>query len=127
MKVEYHLDQGYDQQGGLEDFTRDAFLILPQTATSHLDENGLPPVGTSVRPGIILIAKFGATKSYRREDLPKDLELWSQDKETLRRKYKHMFYDACLYVPEGVHGRVTEAFIEIRGTLKRAVVRLEQQ
>jgi|GEM_PF-5154849 len=126
MIIEFCLEQKLDHQGNPENFTRDTYPFLPSGIAEHLDENGLPKVGEKVQPGMLLIAKFGATKSYRRDAMPSDIERWLTAEETLIDKYKHMFYDASFYVPAGVYGRVTEAFTEQKGQFKRVVVRVEK-
>lgn len=125
MIREFTLEQGLDELGFEEEFTNDSFLILPDAHTEHLDADGLPAVGTQIMPGMIMIAKFGTTKSYARSKLPSDLEQWSHSKQELIEKYKHMFYDACLYAPPGVTGKVVAAWLEPCNARSRAVVRIQ--
>lgn len=124
--VEYTITQGIDSRGHPEEFTNDAYLTLPESSTSHLGDDGLPAIGSSVSPGLLLIGRFGTTASYRKEDLPGDLEAWSEDEATMISRYGHMFYDASLYVPDGIFGTVRSAYFEKLpdGRLK-AVVRVE--
>ena len=125
MTTDFYLDQKLDGQGNPEEFINSGDLILPKGTTDHLNDDGLPPVGSRVYPGMLLIAKFGATPSYRREALPTYLESRTLSEEELLRRFKHMLYDGSFYVPKGVFGTVKEAFFESRGTFKRAVVRVE--
>ena len=122
---EFSLDQELDRQGNPERFTNDGHLLLPHSATSHLQENGMPPVGLEMQPDMILICKIGATEFHRPDALPGDLEIHASDEQALIKKYSHLFYDASFYTPEYAHGTVISARMEKSGSFQRAVVRLD--
>jgi DNA-directed RNA polymerase beta subunit len=119
---EFRLAQQLDKVGDLEEFTSDSSLIVERCRTVHLNDDGLPKVGADVYPGMCLIAKFGATESFDKSKLPNDMESLATDEVTLICKYGYMFYDASLYVPEGLYGLVEHAeFLENDGMLTAIV------
>jgi hypothetical protein len=122
---QYRSVQGTDELGNPEEFTSDGYLVLEHCKLAHLQNNGLPTVGTKIVPGMVLIAKFGATKSYSREKLPNDLESLTTEEEKLIQKYAGMFYDASVYAPECTRGRVSKAYFTEEGGKNVAVVEIE--
>jgi len=122
----FTLTQELDEQGRLEEFCSDAGYILKRETTRHLQDNGLPKIGTYVQPGICLIAKFGATSSYSKSRMPSEMESLASDEDELIERYGHMFYDGSLYVPDGVFGVVTNADFSLNEAgRKLAIVEIE--
>jgi len=118
----FTLEQQCDEKGNPEEFTSDSFLIVERAKTSHLGENGLPPVGMRVYPGMCLIGKFGARLAFSKDRMPNDLEILTSDESALISKYSAMFYDASLYVPPGIKGEVVHAEIERTAGGKEAAI-----
>ncbi len=122
---QYRSVQGTDELGNPEEFTSDGYLVLEHSKLAHLQSNGLPAVGTMIVPGMVLIAKFGATTAYGREKLPNDLESLTTEEEKLIQKYAGMFYDASVYAPECTRGRVSKAYFTEEKGKSVAVVEIE--
>lgn len=122
---EFRLIQRVDAQGNCEEFTSDMSLILGSEKTHHLTDDGLPRIGSRITPGMILIAKIGATEEYDRRSLPDDMELLTSDESTLARKYARMFHDGSLYAPDDLNGTVRNAFFTEDDGRRVAVVEVE--
>jgi DNA-directed RNA polymerase beta subunit len=101
-----------DELGDSEEFSWDLSPIVNPENTSHLDENGLPKIGTTVSPGMILVGKIGKSKSYATDRKPTDLEIHGLDFIEFKNQFGHLWCDGSVYVPEGVFGEVESAEIK---------------
>lgn len=68
MRIE--VRQSADGTGQLEEFTWDLFPLVDASETLHLDESGLPKVGSHIKPGMIIVGKISKTRSYDPERQP---------------------------------------------------------
>jgi DNA-directed RNA polymerase beta subunit len=124
MRIE--VQQVTDETGELEEFTWDLFPLVDASETTHLDESGLPKIGSRIRPGMIIVGKIARTRSYDPERQPTALEIQGLDLQTLRCTYGHMWQDRSLYADETRSGVVREAFFERRNGSTVAVVQIEK-
>jgi DNA-directed RNA polymerase beta subunit len=123
--IQFRSVQQRDELGNPEEFTSDGGYVVEAARLAHIQDDGLPRIGTPVVSGTLLIAKFGATKAYRRENLPNDLELLTSSERALIEKYQRMFYDASVYAPAGTVGRVANAYFTHADGQTVAVVEVE--
>jgi DNA-directed RNA polymerase beta subunit len=124
MRIE--VQQGADETGELEEFTWDLFPLVDASETTHLDESGLPKVGSHIKPGMIIVGKIARTHSYDPERQPTALEIQGLDLQTLRSAYGHMWQDRSLYADETRSGIVRDAFFESQNGSTVAVVQIEK-
>jgi DNA-directed RNA polymerase beta subunit len=111
-----------DSTGDLEEFTWDLFPVVPAELTVHLNSDGLPKVGTQIRPGMIVVGKIGKSPTFDRDCQPTPGEAnWSSFEE-MRDKYAHQWYNASFYATSETVGTVTEAYLSGDGETQRAVV-----
>jgi DNA-directed RNA polymerase beta subunit len=106
------VKQALDELGNLEEFTQDVGDVTNSASFEHLDEDGLPRVGTHVSEGMLLIGKVGATKSYSKDKRPGAFEAYTLPEEELKERWRELIYDGSFYVPEGVSGVVKDAHLE---------------
>lgn len=71
----FEIAVGRDELGEPEVCTWDLLPVVNSSETSHLDENGLPKIGTKLRPGMIMVGKIGKAKGFHRSRKPTNLEL----------------------------------------------------
>jgi DNA-directed RNA polymerase beta subunit len=124
MRIE--VQQGADEIGELEEFTWDLFPLVDASETTHLDESGLPKVGSRIGPGMIIVGKIAKTRSYDPERQPTALEIHGLDFPTLRDRYGHMWQDRSLYADETRSGVVRDAYFESQNGSTVAVVQIEK-
>ena len=110
--MRFELQLGTDDYGDPEEFSWDLFPVVDSRRTLHLDQDGLPKLGTKIVPGMIIIGKIGKAKDYDPEHQPSALEIHGLEPEDLRRKYGHMWRDSSLYADEDAIGIVNRAFLE---------------
>src|SRR5262245_54651714 len=97
MKKRVIVIQGLDERGEPEEFTFDLFPTIDSEQTLHLDESGLPKIGTEIKEGMILVGKGGASKDFSRDRLPTALEYHALSREELMEKYGHLWRITCHY------------------------------
>jgi len=68
------VSQGFDETGEREEFTWEMFPLIGSADTEYLDEDGRPKVGTQIHEGMIVVGKWGKTKSWDERNLPTSLE-----------------------------------------------------
>ena len=102
----------FDDTGKQETLTNDLFPLVDLSLTSHLDERGLPKVGTHLKPGMIAIGKIANRRAALYERKPTDLEIHAYDRETIKAKFGHLWEDRSVYVPEGISGVVENTEIQ---------------
>lgn len=105
----FEVSSEKDELGELEEFSWDLSPVVSPEETSHLDENGLPKIGTSLTPGMILVGKIGKAKAYENSRKPTELEIHGLSFRELKDRFGHLWLDASTYVPEGVFGDVESA------------------
>ncbi len=98
-----------DELGEFEELSWDLVPLVDPKETLHLEPNGLPAVGTSVVPGMVLVGKIGKSKSYPTSRKPTSLELNALSFDNLRRQFGGLWVDRAFRVPEGCFGEVAEA------------------
>ncbi len=107
---------GKDELGEPEEFTWDLFAVVDPAKTLHLDEHGLPKVGTRITPGMVLVGKIGQTRSFDQSRQPNALELHGLSFDELRSRYGGMWYDASIYANDETAGIIEHASLEtVRG------------
>lgn len=111
-----------DSTGDLEEFTWDLFPVVPAEFTRHLDSDGLPKVGTEIKPGMIVVGKIGKSSTFNRECQPTPGEANWLSFEELRDKYGHQWCNSSYYATSETVGTVTEAYLSGDGETQRAVV-----
>ena len=85
MRVEGQ--QNEDETGEHEEFNWDLFPLVDASKPSHLDESGLPRVGSHIRAGIIIICKIAKTRAYDPDLKPTAIEIQGIDRQTRCKKY----------------------------------------
>lgn len=124
----FEITVNSDELGELEELSWDLTPVVASNITSHLDENGLPRLGTVLTPGMILVGKIGKTNAYASERKPTDLEIHGLDFSELKERFGHLWMDASEYVPEGVYGEVVSAKLKANAQGKpTAIVELRLQ
>lgn len=112
-----------DETGEEEVLTNDLFPLVDLTFTSHLDEQGLPKIGTFLKPGMIAIGKIAYSRAALYERKPTDLEIHALDRETIKSKFGHLWENRSVYVPEDVTGIVEKAeIIQLPSGKSKAIV-----
>jgi DNA-directed RNA polymerase beta subunit len=124
MRIE--VQQSADETGELEEFTWDLFPLVDASETTHLDESGLPKIGTRIRAGMIIVGKIAKTRSYDPERQPTAIEIQGLDRQTLCSKYGGMWRDTSLYADEAQLGVVKGASFVQRGGSTVAVILIEK-
>ncbi len=120
MRIE--IQQEYDDQGELEEFTWDLFPIVDAERTLHLDEDGLPKPGTMITPGMIIVGKIAKTLAYDPQNQPSSMEIQSGELDAIRGKYGRMWRDCSKYADESIAGVVESAHLESAQHGLRAIV-----
>lgn len=120
MQIE--VGRNRDATGELEEFTWDLFPVVPAELTLHLDSDGLPKVGTEIRPGMILVGKIGKNSTYNPDWQPTPSEANWMSFEELRDKYGHQWRNTSFYASSEMVGTVTAAYLSGDGESQRAVV-----
>lgn len=123
MRIEVPQDR--DELGEPEQLTWDLFPVVESVQTVHLDENGLPKVGTAIRPGMILVGKIGKTRRFDPKKQPTALEIQGSDFRALNTKYGAMWKDTSLYATATTAGIVQHAYLEETPCGLKAVVEIE--
>jgi len=123
--IRIEVEQGIDELGEPEEFTFDLFPIVNGTETLHLDENGLPKIGTCIQPGMIIIGKIGKTKKYDQDFQPNALEVHGWPAGQVSAKYGHMWKNTSVHATATTCGVVTKAYLEQAASEIRAVVEIE--
>ena len=119
--------QGIDETGQPEEFTFDLFPAIDCTRTVHLDENGLPSLGSRILPGMVLVGKIGRTRLYDAANQPNSLELHALSFHELHAKYGQMWRDTSVYATDETSGIVTKAELIEEAGLKKAVVEVRRE
>jgi DNA-directed RNA polymerase beta subunit len=127
MKKKIIVSQNLDELGDPEEFTSDLFPNIDSDETEHLDENGLPKVGTMIIEGTIIVGKHGQSIHFDRSKLPSSLELHTWTRNELNQKYGHLWKVTPLYADSSQTGLVTAAYIEEKDGKVQAVVEIEQK
>ncbi len=124
----FEVSSEKDELGEFEEFSWDLSPAVTPDETSHLDENGLPKIGVSLSPGMILVGKIGKAKAYEYSRKPTDLEVHGLSFQEFQNQFGHLWIDASAYVPDGVFGEVesTELNTGSNGKLT-AKVKLRQR
>jgi hypothetical protein len=126
MKTRIVVAAGIDEKGEPEEFTFDLFPNIDGALTLHLDENGLPKIGTEIREGMIVVGKHGQGKDYDRAKLPTALELHGLSQIELNQKYGYLWKITPVYAGPDSTGVVTAAYLEVVDGRQQAVVELER-
>ena len=120
--VRLEVPQNLDQMGEPEEFTWDIPFLAEM---SHLSQDGLPQIGSCIKPGMVIVAKLGRTKKYDRHKINSCFEILASVQK-LRTMYQLMLYDASLYATPKTSGIVKTAYFErISTDLMKAVVEIE--
>lgn len=106
-----HIRPEIDETGHQEEMTWDLWPLIPATQTHHLNEDGLPKVGTILSSGMILLGKIGKTRYFAPSCLPTALEKHALSFHELRRRYGHMWKDGSLRVTPETSGMVIASYI----------------
>ena len=123
-RTRIEVEQELDDQGDLEEFTWDLLPVVDPQQTRHLDENGLPRIGTPILAGMILVGKLGKSSAFNELEQPSSLEIQGLPFAALRARYGHLWKDTSRYATEELHGTVENAHFEkVNGKL-RAIVEL---
>ncbi len=123
-EIVFEVEANYDELGELEEFTWDLWPTVEAEKTLHLDENGLPRIGSHLSPGMIVVGKIGKTKAYCSERKPTSLELHGLSEAELHDKFGHLWKHTSQCVPDGVSGIVEEARLVEESGVKKARVTL---
>jgi DNA-directed RNA polymerase beta subunit len=120
MLIEVGRDR--DSSGDLEEFTWDLFPVVPADLTTHLDADGLPKIGTEIKPGMIVVGKIGKSSTFDPGCQPMLGEANWLSFEEMRDKYGHQWRNTSFYATPETVGTVTEAYLTGDGESQRAVV-----
>jgi DNA-directed RNA polymerase beta subunit len=124
--VEIRVPQGLDPAGRPYEFTWDLYPVLPSSSLDHLDDNGLPRVGTCIKEGMVVVGRNGTTALWdpKRGPGPNDYAYYSR--EELLALFGDMWNDGSYYAkPEDAGTVVGAALQEENGSLV-AVVQIER-
>ncbi len=115
---------GLDALGSPEELTWDLFPLVPAEDTIHLDENGLPKIGTLIKPGMIIVGKSGKSSAYDETMLPTSLEVQGLAFQVLKSKFSFLWIDSSLRATDSESGRVVSATIVEEHGREKAIVEL---
>lgn len=118
------VSAGLDASGEHESFTWDLLPLVSAGQTRHLQENGLPRVGTRLRRGMIIVGKIGKSPGFDPVRRPSALELHGLGEDELRKRYGHMWTDGSVYADDSSAGVVTAAFFDSSSTGPTAIVEI---
>jgi DNA-directed RNA polymerase subunit beta len=116
---------GIDAKGDPDEFTWDLFPLVPSEDTLHLQENGLPKVGTNIRPGMIIVGAIGKTEEFDPGNLPNAVEIQYFGRDHVKEKYGHMWLNKSRYADDIHAGVVKFSRIESRAGREVAVVGIQ--
>ena len=122
--MEIEILQRIDGYGSLEEFTWDLYPLIDAKYTEHLNESGLPKIGTRMQTGMIVVGKIGKTVHYDPQRQPTSLEIQGLDRESVNLKYGHMWTNTSIYADSLTEGVVEESFFVNRNGQRVAIVRL---
>jgi hypothetical protein len=122
--INIRVEQGIDEQGGPEEFTSEVDLLVGSRNVAHLEQNGLPRVGTLLKPGMIAVAKWGRSRAYDRSLIPTGVEEQYYTPQELVDKFGYLFINSSRYVNQGEEGRVVGARFEGKEPHLVAIVEL---
>ena len=125
MQIE--VQQNVDETGELEEFTWDLFPLVDTSETTHLDESGLPKLGTRIEAGMIVVGKIARSLLYDPRRQPSALEIQGLDRRALCSKYGGMWHDTSLYADETQAGLVRGASFVKRNGSTVAVILIENE
>jgi DNA-directed RNA polymerase beta subunit len=123
--ITIRVAQGVDEQGLPEEFTSDIDLVAWPEGTDHLDENGLPIVGTVLKQGMIMVGKWGRSADYDRALIPRSVDYQYHTAAELKAKFGYLFVNSARYVKRGEEGCVASACFEGSEPQLVAVVQIE--
>lgn len=92
--------------------TWDLFPLIDASETRHLDENGLPKPGTSLREGMIVAGRIGKTKQFNPARQLSALEVHGLPFDALRAKYGAMWRDYSIHATPEMTGIVRQVTLE---------------
>ena len=115
-----------DALGELEVFTFDLFAVVPPEKTRHLEENGLPRIGTKLSPGDIVIGRLAKSRTHDTSVRIDDRDLYVLSFEELNKKYGHMWVNRSVYAAANQVGTVKSARLVEENGVTRAIVELDQ-
>lgn len=104
------------------EFTSD--IIFAADPQSYLSSLGIPQIGTTVRPGMVLIGRLGQKKSPRRSQLC-SFELQIMSEAAIREHYRQTIQDRSIYAPNWCHGVVVSACVTGEGASQKAIVEVD--
>ena len=125
MQVE--VLQNVDETGDLEEFTWDLFPLVDPVETSHLDEFGLPKVGSHIKEGMILVGKIAKTREYNPERQPTAIEIQGINRQILCMRYGDMWRDTSVYADKAQAGVVKDASFVHRNGSTVALILIERE
>jgi hypothetical protein len=98
-----------------EEFTNDLTDLAEIDDVSYLWSNGLAKVGTVVRPGMLLIGKIGRKKVEAHAKDMNEFEMLIATPGERRDYWKQRAYDASVYAPSDLCGKVVAAYFQVDG------------
>lgn len=116
-----------DATGEFEVFTFDLFPLVPAEATLHLEESGLPKIGTRIEKGMVIVGLIGKSESFDLDNRPTALEIHGEGRDHVCKKYGHMWVDRSTYANDQQTGVVSAARIENCEGGFVAIVEIEPQ
>ena len=125
-RTQIMVPQELDDHGDPEEFTWDLLPVVDPHLTRHLDENGLPRVGTKIVEGMILVGKLGKSAAFTESGQPSSLEIQGLPFSALCSLYGHLWKDTSRYATEDSCGTVESAHFEKTNGKLCAVVKLAQ-
>ncbi len=112
MKIE--VAQNIDEFGDPEEFSWDLYPLVDSTETAHLDEFGLPKIGTLIQPGMVIVGKIAKTLSFDPTRQPSALEIQGLSREEIDKIYGHMWSNKSYYANMHTLGFVESAYMLIQ-------------
>jgi DNA-directed RNA polymerase beta subunit len=123
MRIELH--QSLDGNGEPECFSGDLWPLVESTRSDHLDENGLPMIGTLIRKGMPVIGKVGKSAKYDPLLKPNSLQIHGMEFDELKSQFGFLWYDASFYANAEHEGVVTRAELLGESPHQTAIVEID--
>jgi DNA-directed RNA polymerase beta subunit len=123
--MEIRVSQGLDPTGRPYEFTWDLYPVLPSSDLAHLDDNGLPRIGTCIKEGMVVVGKNGTTALFDPKKTPSANDYAYYSREELLAIFGDMWHDGSYYAKPGDAGKVVSAALKEENGSLVAVIQIE--
>ncbi|MFN6128651.1 MAG: hypothetical protein ACK494_07110 [Planctomycetota bacterium] len=123
VRITVTVSSDLDPTGEPEEFTNDLDYVAENLRHEHLDEYGLPRIGTVLKSGMVLVGILGR-KNVSLREIPEAIRL-TMDEVALGEYYQARLYERCKLVTPEMEGTVVKAVISSNGRCQSATIEIE--